>query len=80
MQPRQLLPSTIRLSSCFTQGQAEPVLRCDFSALPTAIVQAYRLAPRSDELACFIPLLDKTMRHSMALPAAGAFTTDNGLV
>lgn len=56
------------LEQLFHQGQAEPVLRCDFSALPTAIVQAYRLAPRSDELACFIPLLDKTMRHSMALP------------
>ena len=54
----------------FQQGQAGPVVYCDFSSLPAAIMSAYRIAPRIDELGIFSRLLNKALQQSVLQQSA----------
>jgi len=55
----------------FQQGQAGPVIHCSLAQLPVAIMAAYRIAPRTDELGIFSKLLGELHQDSNCNHAAG---------
>lgn len=55
----------------FQQGQAGPVIHCSLAQLPVAIMAAYRIAPRTDELGLFSKLLGELHQDSICNHTAG---------
>ncbi|MDK9718086.1 MAG: hypothetical protein OEL57_09300 [Trichlorobacter sp.] len=55
----------------YQQGQAGPVIHCSLAQLPVAIMVAYRIAPRADELGLFSKLLGELHQDSVCNQTAG---------
>jgi hypothetical protein len=56
-------------SQFFLQGRTGPVHHCDLTSLKASIMLAYRIAPRSDELGLFLPIVSTILTLCRSLNA-----------